>query len=106
MANLAPIPIPGGEKWHALRMRLLPLIIFAATAIFIAHLWRDTLVPPTFTGQVEFIESKVASAESGTLARLNIPSRREITELTRKVEELSRQIDAFRDRSRQRGARA
>ena len=72
MANLPPIPIPGGEKWHALRMRLLPLIIFAATAIFIVHLWRDTLMPPTFTGQVEFIDSKVASAESGTLTRLNV----------------------------------
>lgn len=32
----------------------------------------------------------------GTLAALNIPSRQEIQELTRRVEELSRKIDGFR----------
>lgn len=32
----------------------------------------------------------------GTLAALNIPSRQEIHELTRRVEELSRKIDGFR----------
>ncbi len=32
----------------------------------------------------------------GTLAALNIPSRREVSELTRKVDELSRKIDGFR----------
>jgi len=45
-------------------------------------------------------------AVRGALARLNIPNRREIAELTRKVDELSRKIDAFRARSRRRGARA
>jgi poly(hydroxyalkanoate) granule-associated protein len=49
---------------------------------------------------------RVDETVRGTLARLNIPSRREITELTRKVEELSRKIDAFQARSRKRGARA
>jgi poly(hydroxyalkanoate) granule-associated protein len=49
---------------------------------------------------------RVDETVRGTLARLNIPSRREIAELTRKVEELSRKIDAFRARSRKRGARA
>jgi poly(hydroxyalkanoate) granule-associated protein len=49
---------------------------------------------------------RVDETVRGTLARLNIPSRREIAELTRKVEELSRKIDAFPARSRKRGARA
>lgn len=49
---------------------------------------------------------RVDEAVRGTLARLNIPSRREIAELTRQVEELSRKIDGFRARSRRRGARA
>jgi len=49
---------------------------------------------------------RVDDAVRGTLARLNIPSRREIAELTRKVDELSQKIDAFRTRSRRRGARA
>jgi poly(hydroxyalkanoate) granule-associated protein len=45
-------------------------------------------------------------AVRGALARLNIPNRREIAELTRKVDELSRKIDAFRARSRRKGAGA
>ncbi len=35
-------------------------------------------------------------AVEGALAALNIPSRREVHELTRRVEELSRKIDGFR----------
>lgn len=35
-------------------------------------------------------------AVQGALAALNIPSRREVHELTRRVEELSRKIDGFR----------
>ena len=49
---------------------------------------------------------RVDETVRGTLARLNIPSRREIAELTRKVEELSRKIDVFQARSRKRGVRA
>jgi len=52
------------------------------------------------------LSRRVDEAVRGTLARLNIPNRREIAELTRKVDELSRKIDAFRARSRRRGARA
>jgi polyhydroxyalkanoate synthesis regulator phasin len=42
----------------------------------------------------------VDDAVRGTLAALNIPSRREVQELTRRVEELSRKIDGFRRRPR------
>lgn len=47
----------------------------------------------------------------GTLVALNIPSRREVSELTRKVDELSRKIDGYRRSSsarpvRRRGAMA
>lgn len=52
------------------------------------------------------VGSRVDDAVRGALARLNIPNRREIAELTRKVDELSRKIDAFKGRSRRRGARA
>lgn len=37
----------------------------------------------------------VEAAVQGALARFNIPSRQEVHELTRKVNELSRKIDAF-----------
>jgi len=44
-------------------------------------------------------------AVRGTLAALNIPSRREVSELTHKVDELTRKIDGYR-RSARRPARA
>jgi len=40
----------------------------------------------------------VGEAVTGALATLNIPSRREVTELTRKVEQLGAKIDAYRAR--------
>jgi hypothetical protein len=40
----------------------------------------------------------------GTLVALNIPSRREVSELTRKVDELSRKIDGYRRSSTNRTA--
>jgi poly(hydroxyalkanoate) granule-associated protein len=42
---------------------------------------------------------RLDDAVHGTLVTLNIPSRKEISELTRKVEELSRKIDGFRKTS-------
>ncbi len=45
-------------------------------------------------------------AVQGALAALNIPSRREVHELTRRVEELSRKIDGFRRGGPRRAARA
>ena len=41
---------------------------------------------------------KVGQAVKGGLAAFNIPSRQEVNDLTRKVEELSRKIDAFKRR--------
>jgi hypothetical protein len=38
----------------------------------------------------------VGETVKGTLVALNIPSRREVAELTRKVDELSKKIDTFR----------
>jgi polyhydroxyalkanoate synthesis regulator phasin len=48
----------------------------------------------------------VDEAVQSALAALNIPSRHEVHELTRRVEELSRKIDGFRRSSRTRPAAA
>ena len=42
----------------------------------------------------------VGEAVGGALASLNIPSRREVTELTKKVDQLGARIDSFRKRVR------
>jgi hypothetical protein len=41
----------------------------------------------------------VSEAVTATLAGLNVPSRREVTELTKKVDQLGAKIDAFRTRT-------
>jgi len=41
---------------------------------------------------------RIGEGVQRTLAALNIPSRREVSELTRKVDELSRKIDTFKRR--------
>jgi hypothetical protein len=41
----------------------------------------------------------VGEAVTGALASLNIPSRREVTELTKKVDQLGAKIDTFRKRA-------
>jgi poly(hydroxyalkanoate) granule-associated protein len=46
----------------------------------------------------------VDDAVRSALAAFNIPSRREVADLTRRVEELSRKIDAFRRRPARRAA--
>jgi multidrug resistance efflux pump len=72
MANLPPIPIPRREQWQDIRLRVLPLIVFGATTLAITLLWRQAVMPPNFTGEVEHIESRVASAEAGTLTQLYV----------------------------------
>jgi polyhydroxyalkanoate synthesis regulator phasin len=44
------------------------------------------------------VRRMVDDAVKGTLAAFNIPSRQEVAELTKKVDELSRKIDAFKRR--------
>jgi polyhydroxyalkanoate synthesis regulator phasin len=46
----------------------------------------------------KLVSRVVDDAVRGALAAFNIPSRREVGDLTRRVEELSRKIDAFRRR--------
>ena len=48
----------------------------------------------------------VDDAVRGALVAFNIPSRKEVAELTRKVDELSRKIDGFRSAPRRAPARA
>lgn len=47
----------------------------------------------------------IDDAVRGTLVTLNIPSRKEVAELTRKVDELSRKIDAFKRPARRKPAK-
>jgi hypothetical protein len=47
----------------------------------------------------------VSEAVTGALASLNVPSRREVTELTKKVDQLGAKIDAFRARAARRARR-
>ena len=45
---------------------------------------------------VVLMHDRLEAAVQGTLARFNIPSRQEIQDLTRKVDELTRKIESFK----------
>lgn len=72
MQRLPSIPIPPQERWRAIRIRALPFMMFAAALFCITVLWRQAVTPPTLVGEVERIESTLASPEAGTLTQLHV----------------------------------
>ncbi len=72
MRNLKPIPVPVAQRWREFRIRVVPFLVFLATLIAAAEMWRRQVPMSTLTGEVESITSHVSSPKSGVLANLNI----------------------------------
>lgn len=68
----APIPIPLGQRWRELRMRVLPAVIFAAAAAAVALLWKDHVASQAMLGQAEPVLANVSSYKAGVLAELTV----------------------------------
>lgn len=69
---LLPIPTPRGRWWREFRIQVLPLFTFAAAVATAALIWRQNISAPTFQGQVEPIQAKVASPQPGTITQLKV----------------------------------
>ena len=69
---LAPIPIPLRQRWHDMRQRLLPALVFVAAIAAIAGLWRNHIAAPTMVGQVEGDLASLSSPKSGMLTGLHV----------------------------------
>lgn len=70
--NLAPIPVPLRERWHDLRMRVLPLVVFTGTILTIVVLWKNHVAPPSMVGQAEPVLANVSPHKPGILGQLQV----------------------------------
>lgn len=74
MKTLEParIPIPLGQQWRTVRLRLLPVLAFGAALVSIAVFWKDYVAAPTMVGQAEPVLANVSCYKPGVLAELTV----------------------------------
>jgi len=66
----APIPIPFRQRWHDIRLRVLPGVVLVVALITLVLLWKDHVAPPTLVGQAEPVLANVSCYKPGVLAEL------------------------------------
>ena len=67
-----PIPIPFKQRLQDLRVRLVPVVMFAVTIVIAGWLWRDTITPSAMLGEVTSAQSTVTSPTAGVLQQLKV----------------------------------
>jgi multidrug resistance efflux pump len=67
-----PIPVPAGQRWFDVRVRFLPVLIFAGALGCAAMLWRGDVGAPALIGQAEPVVSDVSCHKTGVLTELNV----------------------------------
>jgi multidrug resistance efflux pump len=68
--SAAPIPIPLGQRWRELRMRILPVVVFTAATATVALMWKDHVASQAMLGQAEPVLANVSCYKAGVLAEL------------------------------------
>jgi len=72
MNALPPIPTPLALRWREFRIRILPVVCFAAALGCAGYIWRQELAVPALVGQVEPVQADVRCYKSGMLAELTV----------------------------------
>src|SRR5579862_1761828 len=67
-----PIPMPPQQRWHDLRQRFLPVLVFACAFVGIALLWKDHTASRVMVGQAEPVLSNVSSYKPGVVTELQV----------------------------------
>jgi len=70
--RLPPIPIPIGRKWREFKLRVVPGIVFLATAGAVVFMWSHYVKAPTFRGEAEAVQSRVSSPHAGMIEQINV----------------------------------
>jgi multidrug resistance efflux pump len=70
--NPTPIPVPLRERWHDLRLRVLPIVGFAGAILAIGVLWKNHVAAPSMVGQAEPVLANVSSPKPGILGQLQV----------------------------------
>jgi multidrug resistance efflux pump len=71
-SRLPPIPTPPGQRWREFRIRVLPVIFFAAAMVAVGFVWRRSIASPTLQGEVEATLANVASPQAGIITQLKV----------------------------------
>jgi len=69
---LPRIPVPLKQRWQDVRLKALPLLVFAAAIMLTALLWKQTVAAPTLVGQAEPVMANVSSYKAGVLAECSV----------------------------------
>jgi len=72
MTPLPPIPTPLALRWREFRIRAVPIIVIALTAVTCFYLWSHHVMPASFVGEVQAPRAAVTSTLPGTLAQLTV----------------------------------
>jgi HlyD family secretion protein len=68
----ARIPIPWSQRWHFVRLRIVPALIFIGLLFVLVLLWRNYASAPTLVGQAEVVPENVSCYKAGMLAQLTV----------------------------------
>jgi multidrug resistance efflux pump len=82
MANepLPPIPTPLNQWWREFRIQIIPVVFFIVVILCVIFMWKDYVQPTSVVGQVEAIQSSVASLQDGIVTSLAVDRFDSVTE--------------------------
>jgi multidrug resistance efflux pump len=72
MSTFTPVPVPLKQRYHDLRLRVLPVLAFAAALAGLVVLWQNNISAPTLVGQAEPYEAHVSCYKPGMLTELAV----------------------------------
>jgi HlyD family secretion protein len=72
MPASTPIPIPWSQRWHDVRVRYVPAVMFIGVVAVLALLWKHYVAAPTLVGQAEVVPANVSCYKPGMLAQLSV----------------------------------
>ena len=70
--NPASIPVPLSQRLRELRLRVLPVVVFATGVFLVTLLWKGQAASRTLVGQAEPVLSNVSCYKPGVLAELAV----------------------------------
>lgn len=64
------VPIPLKQRWHDLRLRILPVLVFAICIWKLTTSWQEVALPPAAKPAADWVQ--VTSSQAGTLVRIKV----------------------------------
>jgi HlyD family secretion protein len=66
------IKVPPSRRLRELRMRFVPIAMFAVAIVVAGYLWNQAVLGPTMVGEVEGIQSLVKASDAGVISNLMV----------------------------------